>query len=124
METLREERSVDVHGLLVDLVLLRRQGDEAAVSAVLGAALGNTVVVQSRADGARFVAEVRAAGIPGRVRCDVLDEIKGKPFTGGGGAAAAGRRGGGGGGLSPLSECVTTSDPRHLPAAVKRLRGW
>lgn len=28
------------------------------------------------------------------------------------------------GGLTPLSDCVTTSDPRHLPAAKKHLRGW
>ncbi len=128
VEKLREGEgpAAGVHGLLADLVLLRRRGDEAAVSAVLGPALGNTVVVRSRADGARFVAEARAAGIPGRVRCDVLDEIKikGKPSEGGCGGGAAGRRGGGGGGLSLLSECVATSDPRHLPAAEKRLRGW
>lgn len=28
------------------------------------------------------------------------------------------------GGLTPLSDCVTTSDPRHLPAVKKHLRGW
>lgn len=121
---LREDGGVvGAHGLLADLVLLRRQCDEAAVAAVLGSALRDTVVVQTRADGARVVAEVRAAGIPGRIRCDVLDEMRR-----GGSAVSAGKGGGGGqgsvSGLAPLSECVTTSDPRHLPAAEKRLRGW
>lgn len=106
------------HGLLADLVLLWRQRDETAVAAVLGSALGDTVVVQTRADGARVVAEVRKAGIPGRVRCDVLDETRG------GDSMISAGRGGPGNGLGPLSECVTTKDPRHLPAAEKRLRGW
>lgn len=121
VESLREEGGVGAHGLLADLVLLRRQCDEAAVAAVLGSALRDTVVVQTRADGARVVAEVGTAGIPGRIRCDVLDEIK----RGGGGSTvvSAGREGSGSG-LIPLSECVTMSDPRHLPVAEKRLRGW
>lgn len=63
--------------MLADLVLLRRQRDEIAVTAVLGSALHSTVVVQTRNDGARVVAGARAAGIRGQVRCDVLDEMKG-----------------------------------------------
>lgn len=110
---------VGAHGLVADLVLLRRQCDEAAVTAVLGSTLRNTVVVQTRKDGARVVAEVKAAGILGQVRCDVLDEIKAKPPSTG-----AGRGKGPGVGLSPLSESVTTSDPLHFPAAEKHLRGW
>lgn len=118
VEKLREG-GVGAHGLLADVVLLRRPGDEVAVAAVLGSALRDTVVVQMRADGARVVAEVRKAGIPGRVRCDVLDEIGGRGTT-----VSGGRVGPGEARLSHLSECVTTSDPRHLPAAEKRLRGW
>ncbi|CAN0062836.1 unnamed protein product [Ectocarpus fasciculatus] len=110
---------VGAHGMLADLLLLRRPCDEAAVAAVLGSALRNTVVVQTRKDGARVVAAVRAAGISGQARCDVLDEMKT-----GNASASAGRGRGGGQGLSPLSECVTTSDPRHFPAAEKHLRGW
>lgn len=117
LERLREG-GVGSHGLVADLILLRRQCDEAAVTAVLGSTLRNTVVVQTRKDGARVVAEVKAAGIRGQVRCDVLDEIKAKPSTG------VDRGKGPGGGLSPLSESVTTSDPQHFPAAEKHLRGW
>eukprot|EP00752_Nemacystus_decipiens_P016359 g14628.t2 len=128
VERLRED-GVGAHGLLADLVLLRRRCDEAAVAAVLGSALRDTVVVETRADGARVVAEVRQAGIiPGRIRCDVLDEIKdeGRGATV---AVSGSRRGGKGGegprrGLTALSECVATSDPRYLPAVEKRLRGW
>eukprot|EP00903_Cladosiphon_okamuranus_P005634 g5600.t1 len=109
---------VGAHGLLADLVLLRRKRDETAVAAVLGSALRDTVVVQTRADGARVVAEVRKAGITRRVRCDVLDE------TNGVGSMISAGRGGDSSGLGPLSECVTTKDPLHLPAAKKRLRGW
>ena len=123
VEKLREG-GVGAHGLLADLVLLRRRCDETAVMAVFGSALRDTVVVQTRADGARVVAEARKAGIiQGRIRCDVLDEVKG----GGRATGSSGKRGGGegpGSGLSSLSECVATSDPRHLPAAEKRLRGW
>lgn len=117
MEKLRED-GVGVHGMVADLIFLRRQCDEAAVTAVLGSTLRNTVVVQAREDGARVVAEVRTAGILGQIRCDVLDEIKAKPSTG------SGRGKGAGGGLSPLSESVITSNPQHFPAAEKHLRGW
>ncbi|CAM9383158.1 unnamed protein product [Ectocarpus sp. 12 AP-2014] len=110
---------VGAHGMLADLLLLRRPCDEAAVAAVLGSALRNTVVVQTRKDGARVVAAVRAAGINGQVRCDVLDEMR---F--GNASASAGRGRGGGQGLSPLSECVTTSDPRHFSVVEKYLRRW
>lgn len=117
MEKLREG-GVGAHGMVADLILLRRQGDEAAVTAVLGSTLRNTIVVQTRKDGARVVAEVKAAGILGQVRCDVLDEIKSKP------SARAGSADGVGGGLSLLSGRVTTSDPKHFPAVEKHLRGW
>ncbi|CAM9221599.1 unnamed protein product [Ectocarpus sp. 8 AP-2014] len=110
---------VGAHGMLADLLLLRRPRDNAAVAAVLGSALRNTIVVQTRKDGARVVAAVRAAGINGQVRCDVLDEMRN-----GIASASAGRGRGGGQGLSPLSECVTTSDPRHFPAVEKHLRRW
>lgn len=125
----RAGAGVGVHGMLADLVLLRRQGDEAAVSAVLGSSLRNTVVVQTRKDGARVVAEVRAAGILGRVRCDVLDEISGGTLTAAGVAAAAaaagrGQQRAGSTRLRPLSECVTTSNPQDFAAAEKHLRGW
>ncbi|CAM9141448.1 unnamed protein product [Scytosiphon promiscuus] len=115
---------VGVHGMLADLVLLRRQGDEAAVSAVLGSSLRNTVVVQTRRDGARLVAEVRAAGIPGQVRCDVLDEISGGAVMTAVAAAGTKQQGAGSSRLRPLSACVTTSDPRHFPAVEKHLQGW
>lgn len=119
-----EGDGVGVHGMLADLVLLRRQDDEAAVSAVLGSSLRNTVVVQTRKDGARVVAEVRAAGFSGRVRCDVLDEISRGLSTTTADAAGNGQQRAGSSRLRPLSECVTTSDPLHLAAAEKHLRGW
>lgn len=118
VEKLRES-GVVAHGMLADLLLLRRPCHEVAVDAVLGSALRNTVVVQTRKDGARVVAAVRAAGISGQIRCDVLDEMKN-----GNASASAARGRGGGQGLSPLTECVTTSDPRHFPAVEKHLRGW
>lgn len=86
LEKLRKG-GVSVHGMLADLVLLRRQRDEAAVTAVLGPALRNTIIVQTRSDGARVVAAVRSAGIRGSVRCNVLDEMReqeGKAACGGG----------------------------------------
>lgn len=70
------EKGVHVHGMLADLVVLRRRMDEKAVTAVLGSALRSTIVVQSRADGARCIAGIRDAGIRGQIRCDVLDEIE------------------------------------------------
>ncbi|CAM9206635.1 unnamed protein product, partial [Hapterophycus canaliculatus] len=118
---------IGVHGMLADLVLLRRQGDEAAVSAVLGPALRNTVVVQTRRDGARVVAEVREAGFPWQVRCDVLDEISAGTLVEAAAATAAAERrqkGAGSSRLRSLSMCVTTSDPQHFAAAEKHLRGW
>lgn len=80
------EAGVRAHGMLADLVLLRRQRDETAVVAALGSALRSTIVVQTRRDGGRVVAGVRAAGICGQVRCDILDEMKGQltPVVGGG----------------------------------------
>lgn len=69
-------KGVCVHGMLVDLVLLRRKEVEIAVLSVLGSVLRNTIVVQSRSDGARVVGIVKAAGIRGRIRCDILDEMK------------------------------------------------
>ena len=119
VNTLRDE-GICVHGMLVDLVLLRREHDGKAVTAVMGSALWTAVVVQTRRDGARVVARARAAGITGQVRCDVLDEMKvGRMPT----AAGAGP-GNSGSGLVALQECVATSDPLHFPAAVKYLRGW
>lgn len=109
-----------MHGMLADLVLLRRERDGKAVTAVLGSALWTAVVVQTRRDGARVVAGARAAGITGQVRCDVLDEMRG-----GGMAMATGAGPGNlGSGLVALQECVATYDPLHFPAAVKYLRGW
>lgn len=70
------EKGVHVHGMLADLVVLRRRMDEKAVTAVLGSTLRSTIVVQSRADGARCIAGIRDAGIRGQIRCDVLDEIE------------------------------------------------
>lgn len=69
------DKGIQVHGMLADLVVLRRRKDEKAVIAVLGSALRNTIVVQTRADGARCIAGIRDAGIRGQIRCDVLDEI-------------------------------------------------
>lgn len=91
---LREEaKGVKVHGMLADLLLLWRQRDDIAASAALGGVLRNTIVVETRKDGARVVAAVKAAGIRGRVRCDVLAEMEmsGKTSTnrvisGGGGS--------------------------------------
>lgn len=119
VNTLRNE-GVCVHGMLADLVLLRREHDVKAVTAVMGSALWTAVVVQTRRDGARVVARARAAGITGQVRCDVLDEIKAGRM-----ATAAGTEPGNlGSGLVALQECVATYDPLHFPAAVKYLRGW
>lgn len=118
VKNLREE-GVCVHGLLADLVLLRRECDRKAVAAVIGPALWTAVVVQARRDGARVVAAARAAGITGKIRCDVLDEMKKTmPMATSAGPAN------GGSGLITLSECVATADPLHFPAAVKYLRGW
>lgn len=66
-----------LHGMLADIVVLREERDSTAVVAVLGSALHDTIVVQSREDGSRLVARARAEGIRGRIRCDVLDEMKG-----------------------------------------------
>lgn len=111
---------VCVHGMLADLVLLRREHDRKAVTAVIGSALWTAVVVQARGDGARVVAGARAAGITGKVRCDVLDEMEETiPMATGGS-----RQGNVGSGLVALQECVATANPLHFPAAVKYLRGW
>ena len=118
VKSLRDE-GVCVHGMLADLVLLRRECDGRAVTAVMGSALWTAVVVQTRRDGARVVAGARAAGITGQVRCDVLDEMKGGAM-----AMPPGSGPGNGSGLVTLQECVATSDPLHFPAAVKYLRGW
>ena len=85
---------VCAHGMLADLLLLRRRRDEKAVTSVLGSALRNTIVVQTRADGARCVASVREAHIRGQVRCDVLNEIKvtSNKAPGGTGELYSGRR--------------------------------
>lgn len=83
LEQLRA-RGASVHGMLADLVLVRRQRDETAVSAVLGPKLRNTVVVQRRSDGARVVNAVKAAGIKGQVRCDILEEMRDPAVDSGG----------------------------------------
>lgn len=91
LERLREA-GVRVHGMLADLVLLRRQRDETAVIAALGSALRSTIVVQTRRDGGHVVAGVRAAGIYGQIRCDILDEMKGRLTAAVGRAAQHGNR--------------------------------
>lgn len=74
LEKLRGE-GVGVHGILADLVLLRHRRDEDAVNAALGSVLRKTIVVQTRMDGARVVAAIKAAGIRGSIRCDILGEL-------------------------------------------------
>lgn len=69
-------RSEGIHGMLVDILVLRHERSAVAVVSALGSVLLNTVVVQGRADGVRLVARVRAAGFRRRIRCDILDEIQ------------------------------------------------
>lgn len=70
-----------IHGMLADLLLIRSRRQEAAVVAVVGPLLHNTVVVQTRQDGARVLACARSAGIRGIVRCDVVNELTGRTGT-------------------------------------------
>ena len=111
-------------------------------------ALQKVVVVPTRRDGMALLAALRANGVPGRLECDVLDELtsngrsKGKGGNGNGNgngnsnsssnsSTSFGGGGGGGGGMNddaqqfrPLLECVEVADPRFKPVLEKRLRNW